>query len=85
MPDTPDIHIRTTRLTETPTGVIAEIVIADSDDLEVAHETISFRVAVNCMGWWGLAAIQRAALQHIRDVIGDEIQRTGDILNQRPD
>lgn len=79
-----DITIQSTNISETPKGTLVDVSIADSDDLEQTTEIIHCSVLVKCEGWWGLAAIQKAALHRIRDVIAGEIQRTGHIENQRP-
>ena len=82
----PETVIQSTRIyDETETSRTVELVIADSADPESAREYFSIRALVNCQGHWSLAAIQRATLERMRDVIGAEIQRTRDIANRRDD
>ena len=78
------MQIIETILTPTPDGVIADIAIAEKPSDAEPDEWLRFRVSVKCEEHWALAAIQRAALQHIQTVIGAEIDRTAHIVNQRP-
>ena len=81
MPET--MKIRSTNVSE-GTGLSVEISIADSADPDAAREAIRFRVVLpSGQAHWRLAAIQKAALQRVRDAIANELQRTTSIANQR--
>ncbi len=79
----PNPSITETDVSEAPDGTIVKITIADNPSLDDATEWIQFQVPVDCEHSWSLAAIQRLALDRIRDVISAEIQRTARIANLR--
>lgn len=74
------MQIQETHVTEG--SKLVSLVIADSDNLEEAKEIVRIQVLTEFEHDWHLPAIQRAALHRLRDVIGDEIRRTGNILNR---
>ncbi len=77
------MQIINTVITEGKTGGFAEITIADSAVLEESKQWIRLRVQTPIDVGWSLAAIQRSALQKLREVIAAEILRTGNIASQR--
>ncbi len=80
----PDIEIRSTTIDGTETVTRVAIFIGDNHLEELTDESLHLTVNVEHPGHWSLAAIQRAALQRIRAIVDDEIQRTTHIANQRP-
>ena len=77
------LHLRKTTVTEGD-PLIVEIVIADSDNLEQATELLQIRVRAEALSGWPLAAIQRATLLRVRDVIAAEIQAASHRIDQIP-
>ena len=80
-----ETKIRSTEIIEKPPGATINLIIADNDDLDEADEAISCSVQLSeHKGWFVFAAIQREALQRIREIVDAEIQRTAHTVNQRP-
>ena len=70
------IKIQKTIVTETQTGFVMEMIVADAPDEEAAIDHLQFRVTIDTDDQYPrLAKLQKVALTHARDAISQEIRR----------
>lgn len=79
------IKIQSTKVTETATGFVVEMIVSSAANLETAADLVQFRVTLGTDDRYPrFAELQREALRHARDVLDDEIQRLAAAAGRKP-
>ncbi len=76
------MRLQKSAVIEIPTRRVIEMAFADQPDLDDALEFLTLRVPVTLSEHTRLLDLQLEALQHVRDIIRDEIHRLDHILGQ---
>ncbi len=76
------MRLQKSAVIETQSRRVIEMVFADQPNLDDALEFLTFRVPVTQSGRPRLPELQLEALQHVREVIRDEIRRLDHTLSQ---
>lgn len=81
------MQLHQTTISERDGKLVVEMLIADNTDTNLASERLNLRVNVELGDQTAphLAAIQKAALQRARVVIGEQIRAMQDTLDQAED
>jgi hypothetical protein len=76
------MQLQKSAIIDTQTRRLVEMTFADQSNLDQAVEILTFRIPVTLSERPRLLELQLEALQHVREVIRDEIRRLDHTLSQ---